>query len=269
MDTPMSLFRDGKLQEAIDLQLTQVKKNPKDTEARFFLAELAAFEGDWERVDRQLDSILTQLDHMPMLPLLVRQLVRAEVSREEVLDKGRAPEIIVPLDETCASQIAFCAAFRTGAFEEAAAILNANSDAPVRVKGTCDGASFETLVDLDDRLRGVAEVLTATGKYFWIPWHAIASLKFTPPKRPLDLIWRKAEISVRDRLDGEVYIPARYPKGKDWSELDKLSRTTNWHEHPEGIYTGTGQRELQFDEEPKSILEVTEIACEVERNSFR
>lgn len=261
MSTAEILFKEGRLKEAIDAQLNTVKKAPNDKEARFYLAELAAFEHDWERVDRQLDSVLLQCEHLAELPLLFRQLVRGEVFRDEVINQGRAPEIIVPLDDFTRNQIALCNAIRLGNWDDVKSIQDMN-DGTVPVKGQVDGKSFEVMTDLDDRFRGIAEVITATGKHFWIPWHEFASIRFSPPKRPLDLLWRKAEVSVRDRLDGEVYFPVRYPKNALANDTDQLGRTTNWHELGELVYVGTGQRELQFGELPKSILDIHEIVIE-------
>ena len=69
------LFKAGKLMEAVESQLAVVKKNPTDTKARFFLAELSAFQGDWDRADRQLDAVVQQSEGTPLLTLLFRQLV--------------------------------------------------------------------------------------------------------------------------------------------------------------------------------------------------
>ena len=61
--------------------------------------------------------------------------------------------------------------------------------------------AFDDLRDADDLLAGSFEVLTTTGKYFWIPTERVAALEFHPPKRPRDLLWRRASMSV-DRRSG-------------------------------------------------------------------
>ena len=43
---------------------------------------------------------------------------------------------------------------------------------------------------------GSFEVLTTTGKYYWIPTERVATVEFHPPKRPRDLLWRRATMSV-------------------------------------------------------------------------
>jgi len=51
------LFKVGKLQEAIDLQIREVKANPGDPNRRLFLFELIAFTGDLDKARKQLEAI--------------------------------------------------------------------------------------------------------------------------------------------------------------------------------------------------------------------
>ena len=257
-----TLFKEGRLADAVDSQLSFVKKNPSDSNARFFLAELSAFQGDWERVDRQLDAISLQNSNAAMLPLLFRQLVRAEIIREQVFLEGRAPELVVALAHDCELQLEACTAFRLGQFDDCKALLERADAERHSIRGTCDGKTFETLLDVDDRLRGVAEILTASGKYFWIPWNSIESIEFEKPERPIDLIWRKAAISVKGGPDGEVYLPVRYPKPTTWTDDQRLGRNTSWVEHASGLVTGVGQRTLLVEDEGIPILEIEAINME-------
>jgi type VI secretion system protein ImpE len=256
---PESLFRDGRLEEALEAQLGLVKKNPSDTNARFFLAELAAFQGDWDRVDRQLESVVLQNKNMAVLPLLLRQLIRAEILREQVFQSGSPPEIVVPLTEDCQLQLKVCTSLRLDTADEGMEWLQQADAARGRIVGVCDGVPFDDLIDMDDRLRGVAEVMTATGKYFWVPWSQIESIQFGKPERPMDLIWRKAEISVHDGPEGEVYIPSRYPCIRGWTVQEQLGRATSWHEHPGGLITGRGQRTLLIGDDARAFLELGQI----------
>jgi type VI secretion system protein ImpE len=259
MQTPEQLLKDGNLEQAIEQQLALVKKSPADSNARFFLAELASFQGDWERADRQLEAAIVQNRSTAMLPLLLRQLVRGEIAREQVFEEGRTPEIVSELPEDCRLQLRVCMSIRTGHLDECPELLEQSDASRSSVHGTCNGADFDGFIDLDDRLRGVAEILTATGKYYWIPWNKIQSLRFSKPERPMDLIWRKTEISVDGGPEGEVYMPVRYPSPKGWTSQEQLGRATNWMERHPGVITGTGQRTLLVGEEAMGILELNEM----------
>jgi type VI secretion system protein ImpE len=257
---PEILFRDGRLSDAIAAQLEIVKSAPTHTGHRIFLAELAAFQGDWDRADRQLEAAINQDSKSGMLPLVMRQLLRAEILREQVFRDGRAPELVVPLPEDGQLQLRICMHCRNSEWEECNALLAQAEEVRPKLAGTCDDTAIDTLIDLDDRLRGIAEILTGTGKYFWVPWSSIRSLAFTPPERPMDLIWRKAAISVDGGPEGEVYLPVRYPAVSGWAEEEQLGRVTNWHEHPGGFITGSGQRTVLVGEESRGILDLRELA---------
>src|SRR5262245_43141677 len=50
-------FKAGRLQEAIDAQIQEVRAHPADHGKRLFLFELAAFAGDLDRARRQIDAV--------------------------------------------------------------------------------------------------------------------------------------------------------------------------------------------------------------------
>src|SRR5262249_59116124 len=79
-----------------------------------------------------------------------------------------------------------------------------------RVKGSCDGRPFDDLRDLDDLTAAVFEVLTSTGKYYWIPVERVRSIEFRKPERLRDLIWRRAAMSVASAPAAEGFLPATY-----------------------------------------------------------
>ena len=257
------LFKAGKLSDAVNFQLATVKKNPTDTNARFFLAELSAFEGDWDRADRQLDAIVQQSTGTPLLTLLFRQLIRAEIIREQVFNEGRAPELVVELDRESQLQLEMNTALRLSQSSQYAQLLESSKSMQATVNGLCDDdQAFTVIQDMDDRFRGVAEILTASGKYFWVPWQNIQSAEFAKPERPMDLVWRKATIAIDGGPDGEIYMPVRYPNPNAWTDEEKLGRSTQWQEHSEVIVTGIGQRMILIEEEGVPIMEINRLSIE-------
>ena len=56
MDKAKELFAAGKLNEAIEELVREVKANPNDGATRTFLFELSCLAGDWERAERQLGT---------------------------------------------------------------------------------------------------------------------------------------------------------------------------------------------------------------------
>lgn len=255
------LYQSGKLAGALEAGLAQVKSNPLDRNARFFLSELMCFSGEWERADRQLDSVVQQADDSAMLALLLRQLIRGEVIREQVFTEGRPPELVVPLTDDAKLQLELVAALRLGQTDDAASLTSRGEEARTVSTGTADERSFTGIQDMDDRLRGVLEVITASGKYFWVPWKNVRSLEFSAPERPMDLIWRKTLIDVIDGPEGEVYVPVRYPvpTGAGWDDALKLGRATDWSGDESTAVTGLGQRMLLLGEDAVSIMELKNL----------
>ena len=257
------LFKAGNLMEAVESQLAVVKKNPTDTNARFFLAELSAFQGDWDRADRQLDAVVQQSEGTPLLTLLFRQLVRAEIIREQVFAEGRAPELVIELDEETQLQLELNTSLRLKDVGKVEELLQRSEGLSGAVKGVCGETPFSMIQDLDDRFRGVAELLTASGKYFWVPWKSIRSLDFAKPERPMDLIWRKATIEVDGGPDGEVFMPVRYPNPVGWGDEEKLGRGTQWEESDLGSVTGVGQRMILIEDDGMPIMEIGQLTIEL------
>src|SRR6201992_3106401 len=81
---------------------------------------------------------------------------------------------------------------------------------PQPIHCVTDNVAYGDFRDLDDLNAAHIEVLTTTGKYFWIPTASIASIEFRKPDKRRDLLWRRANLSVNEGPDGEVFVPAIY-----------------------------------------------------------
>jgi type VI secretion system protein ImpE len=113
---------------------------------------------------------------------------------------------------------------------------------------------FSDFRDIDDLCASHLEVLTTTGKYYWIPTERVASLELHPPRRPRDLAWRRATISVENGPDGDVYLPAIYDALESGlpDEL-RLGKATDWRDSNGGPVRGVGQRMFLVDDDALSL----------------
>lgn len=257
-----SLYSSGRLVEAAAAAINVVKGKPADVGARLFLAELLCFQGDWERAERQLDAAAKQSQDDGFLALLIRQLIRGEILREQVFTEGRSPQLVGELPPDAKLQLEICTELRT--HKNAAELVEAAQAARHPVRGQCNDQPFEDIRDLDDRMAGILEVITATGKYYWVPWSSVKTLELSKPERPIDLIWRKASIDVENGPEGEVFIPVRYPcpNADGWDDQLRLGRATSWAGESIGAVIGLGQKMFLIGEEAKSALEIDRIAIE-------
>lgn len=257
------LYRAGRLTDAIDAMNGMVRDNPADLVHRGFLSELLCIAGNLDRADTQLEVVTNQQPEAAVGVSLVRQLIRAAKSRQEFFAEGRVPDVLADPTESMRLQLEASVRLRGGDAICASELLaEAEEKRPV-TKGVMSGQPFDDIRDLDDLLGGMLEVLTSTGKYFWVPMETIERLAPRQPERPLDLHWLPAEISVTDGPDGVVYLPTVYgTRDSSLSDEILLGRSTEWSEEGEGVVRGTGLRAFLVGEEAKTVFELGELTFE-------
>src|SRR5438046_944511 len=87
-------YRAGRLREAIDAQIGEVKAHPADQGRRFFLFELFAFAGELDRARRQVDAVHFGKPELDLASLAYRKLIDSEVARRRFFAEGVPPEIL-------------------------------------------------------------------------------------------------------------------------------------------------------------------------------
>ena len=202
--TAADFLKEGKLTEAVAAAQALVRKAPSDLNARILLAELLVLSGNLERADVLLDAASTIDPTTGIVVAEFRQLIRADMARRQLFRDGRVPELLSDPTEVQRLQLAALVALRANDPAEAAKNAAAAEAARPRTPGFHNDKPFDDLRDADDLLAGNFEVLTTTGKYFWIPTERVTSAEFHPPKRPRDLIWRRVSMSVSEGPDGDV-----------------------------------------------------------------
>lgn len=263
-DTAGALFRAGKLDPAIAAANAAVRSRPADPAARLLLAELLLFTGNLERADVILDAA-AQLDPKAAVAIAeFRQLLRAETARRQCAREGRLPEFLGEPTAVLRAALLAALALRKGEDAEAARhIAEAEALRPpvAGVLARPEGEQrFDDFRDADDLHAGFFEVLTTTGKYFWIPTERVAEIAFHPPRRPRDLAWRRATMTVRDGPDGEVYLPALYDcDGPEVADELRLGRATDWIGAEGEPVRGIGQRIFLIGEEAHGIMDLATL----------
>jgi type VI secretion system protein ImpE len=258
--TAQEQFEAGHLRAAIQTMNDEVKSHPSDLVKRGLLVEFLCLAGDLERADLQLDVMARQDPASEAAISQVRQLVRAEMARRDWFAEGRLPELL-GLPTAHLKQSLEAAVLLREKDEHGAAELLARAELErSAVAGECDGDRFDDMRDIDDLTAGVFEVLTSTGKYFWIPMERVALIEFHPPRRPRDLLWRAAHMVVRDGPEGEVFLPVVYPTLHDPLEDGyRLGRATDWTGGDGVPVRGIGQRTFLIGEDARPIMEIGRI----------
>jgi type VI secretion system protein ImpE len=147
-------------------------------------------------------------------------------------------------------------ALRAGDMQAAVEAAEAAEAIRPVVSGTANGIAFDDFRDADDLCSGSLEVLTTTGKYFWIPVERVVSMEFHAPKRPRDLFWRRCTMSVREGPDGDIYLPVLYATTGADDSL-RLGRSTAWSDTMP--IRGSGQRVFLIGEEGMSVSQLQTV----------
>lgn len=250
------LYREGKIEEAIEAMNAEVRSHPADVDRRGFLCDLLCLVGNFDRADVQLEAISKQLPGAAVGVSLIRQLVRAEQWRQQCFVEGRSPKFLEKPGDRLQLHLRATVQLREGDVAGAAELLAQAEELREPLSGTHDGEPFDDFRDCDDVCASFFEVLTSTGKYYWIPMERVVRLEPRPLEHPRDLLWRRVGMQVEGGPDGEVYLPAIYAPAP--AELPaRTGRTTEWSE--EEPIRGKGLRTFLVGEETASLLEIGEL----------
>jgi len=198
--TPLALYREGKLREAIKALGEELRSNPLDAKRRTFLFELLLFAGEFDRAEKQLDLLAGANAEAAAGTLLYRSALHAERTRQAMFANHETPPLV------------------EGAVHG----------------GVWNGTAFTEFTDADPRIGANLEVFLA-GSYTWIPVHYLRKLVIEPPANLRDLIWAQArvETSADFRLQelGEVLLPVLCPlSSRHAEEIVHLGRESAWEQ---------------------------------------
>lgn len=259
------LFRCGHLAEAILAAAAVVKKSPEDLEARGIYAVLLMFRGEWDRADAQL-GILQQLEvKTAYVTGQLRNLIRAEIAREQCFLEGRVPELPFGDPPALRAALRSLIAAREGDSVELQNQVAAIESSRPKLAGTANGKSFVDLRDADDVVSPVLEVCATSGVYWWVPWEQVRSLAPMPAKEYVDRLWAPMKVALGgfagvETLECEVRIPMRYVASHR-AETDslRLGRSVSWRQEAAGANRGCGAKILWAGSDEIALLELQRL----------
>ncbi|MEZ5065015.1 MAG: type VI secretion system accessory protein TagJ [bacterium] len=257
--TAQDFWREGRLAEAIEAQIGEVKANPLDVDRRYFLFALFAFSGNLERAAKQLDALGTSDQKLAAGTIPYHNLLAAEADRRRVL-AGEA-DALIP-DDAPESLRRRARAFRGDRWTRAE--LEAIEALETATSGTCDGDEFRQIHDTDEALGPTVEMF-AGGRWLLLPFGKIRSLSIREPRHVLDLLWVPASLEDRDGVHADVHLPVLYPASASADDDGlRLGRGTEWVER-DGVTRGVGQRVWCVDagagdaDDDRALLAIREL----------
>ncbi len=256
--TPIELFQEGKLCEAIQAQDRFVFSHPDDAAARLLLCEFLLFDGNLDSIHAHLERLPHDIPGMDDYCRGFRQLIAAEERRRRILSEpGENPITLLKPPEHLLRRFDALSAFRRGDQSGCVEILD---DADARfpgVGGHVDGRECDDVRDGDDLFACVLEVLI-DGQYAWFPFDQIGRMRLGSRESLRDRFFVPASLQARSGEEWQVHLPALYP-GTHLNEDDEVraGQATDWYAEDDGPIRGVGLRVFNFGEEELTLLDFT------------
>src|SRR5437870_7946451 len=89
--SPQQLFQAGKLDEAVQALVAEVRDNPTDVRRRTFLFELLCFQGEYDRAEKHLNLLADANPDAKLGAVLYFSAIHAERLRRDVFEKKDYP----------------------------------------------------------------------------------------------------------------------------------------------------------------------------------
>jgi type VI secretion system protein ImpE len=232
--TPLALYREGKLREAIAALGEELKSNPLDAKRRTFLFELLLFAGEYDRAEKQLDLLASANAEAAAGTLLYRSALHAERTRQSMFANHETPP---------------------------------KKTRQAVYGGLWNETEFKEITDSDPRIGPNLEVFLA-GSYTWIPIRYLRKLEIEPPANLRDLVWSRArvETSADFRLQelGEVLLPALCPLTYQHAEETVcLGRESVWEKDEKFGEIPYGAKMMVVDGADVPLLELRNVTWTV------
>lgn len=258
-DDPVELLKSSDVDGALKALHGKVRADPGDAKLRIFLFQLLCVLGDWKRAVTQL-KLSAELDAMAIpMAQTYREAIVCEVFRDKVFAGEKDPLILGEPQQWIADLVEALKALAAGRPEAAAALRDKAFAAAPATPGTADGQRFEWIADADMRLGPVLEIIV-NGKYFWLPFDAIDTLKVDEPADLRDAVWTAVTLKLRNGGECVGLVPTRYPgTAADPDGATRLARVTQWRDAGLETFVGTGQRLLTTDQGDLAIMDLRSI----------
>jgi type VI secretion system protein ImpE len=230
METSLSHFRAGRLDEAIEAAGAELRMQPLDARLRTFLFELLCFAGDFDRAEKQLAFLGAQNSAADAGAMLLKGLLQAHRTRENTFTGTP------PLAEE----------------EEYRGSLMIN------------GTEFNGCTDEDPRIGASLEAYQGMS-YHRIPFREVERVTIAAPTNLRDLLWIPATIALKQSTstaDSEIFahLPALAPQSSRHADSAvRLGRISVVETDQHGALLPFGTKLLICGSEEVSLLDVRSL----------
>ncbi len=253
------LIRAGRLTEARNHLIEEVRSAPSDIGSRTLLFQVLSFCGEWDKAELHLEAIAAQDPKADTGVQIYKNLIQAEKERRDVLTHNRRPSFLTGTPAYLEMYFAAWDKVVEKKIEEASELYGQiDAQCPI-ISGTLDGKIFSGFRDIDTFLSFFLEAIVYE-RYVWIPFESLKELSISSPKTLFDLLWIIARITTWEGLSINCYLPVLYPDSfLHEDDRVKLGRMTDWAPMGGSFYKGMGQHIFQIGKEEIAILEIRDV----------
>lgn len=235
------LLRSGDVAGARAALVDIVRSRPADEQARMFLFQLLALNGEWDKAGIQLQALAQLAAQSQMLGVTYNQAIAAERERAAVFAGVAEMQLLAGKGGWAEGVARGVTLLARGDAPAAQAARDEAFDQAPDLPGTLDGVDFEWVADADSRFGPTFEVIIS-GRYGLMPFDLVESMTSQGPRDLRDTIWYPVEIAFRSGQSTAAFLPTRYPGSEaNANDAVKLGRVTRWLDRDWG-QEGAGQR---------------------------
>ena len=255
-----ALFQKPDLAGALSTLKGEVASKPSDGKLRWFLFQLFAFVGEYDRAQSQL-NLAAQLDKdFEGASLIYSRVMASELLRVKIASGQATPLLLGEPEPWTAKLFEANRLLGSGEVEAATALRAEVFDVMPTSAGVCGDTAFEWICDQDSRYATNFECFL-NGKYYWIPFTQVLSVVLSgKPSSYTDLLYPQAKLTLRTGAELDVMLFARYPA--DYANSDAslaLNRRTEWVDENDYTLIGRGQRMFCTDNADYSLLDLISL----------
>jgi type VI secretion system protein ImpE len=252
--TPIELFHEARLTEALEVQRAVVAARPDDVAERFLLCELLAFTGDREAARRALPDSASISWQGRGFVREWRRLLEVDDARH----RGDPPTFLIDPPRHVLKRLRAVECLRAGQHEQAIDLLDEADERAPGVEGHVDGRPFDGWRDADDLFGPVLELFHGD-RYVWLAVDQVRKLRLDEGEELRDLLYQPATVWLADGSEWDVDLPGLYVNTASHPEDGiRTGAGVDWVER-DGIMRGLGSRTFLFGEEELGLGEFRQV----------
>lgn len=252
-------LREGDPEAALARLQDEVRARPSDARLRVFLFQLLCVLGQWERALNQL-KVASSLDPAALaMEQTYADAIRCEAVRDQVFKGVKSPLLFGEPEQWVALLIESLLCAGRGEEAHSRELREMAFDQAPPSAATIDGRSVAWIADADSRLGPVLEAVI-NGRYYWVPFVRLSSIRVEPPTDLRDVVWTPAYLEFVNGGEAVALVPTRYPGSHAAEGPVALARRTVWDEVAPNVYHGLGQRVFATDVDDVPLMDVRTIS---------